>query len=686
MVRFAAANEHLNGSMTNPLLDTSTLPRFGEISPAHVIPALTEIIAHHRQQLDELLSAPAQPKFDTLVAPLEDMEHELSRVWSPVSHLQSVLGSPEWREAYTQALPLLTEYGTELSQNERLQRAYAAVFGSLPEDSSAAQRMAIEHALREFHLAGVDLDADKKSRFRDIMRELAAARASFDHNVQDASDAWELSTEAPGELEGLPPSVLARARTAAQKRDRDGWLLTLDYPTYDAVMKHAENRGLREVFYHAWVTRGSDQGADPDWDNSDNIARILALRHEAANLVGFDNYAEYSLATKMAASTAEVIGFLRELAQRTRPAAERELTELRSFAGMDIEPWDLTYWLEKLKQEKHSISNEALRQYFPLEQVIGGLFDLAARLYRVSLRKIDGVETWHRDAGYYEVSNADGELIGGFYTDMFARSGKRTGAWIDDCVNRKRLNGQETLPVGFLVCNFPPPDERGESLLTHGDVVTLFHEFGHMLHHLLTRIDYPSIAGINGVPWDAVELPSQFMENFAWNYEVLARCSRHAETGEALPRQLFDRLDDSRHVGAAMAMLRQIEFGLFDFRLHSEYDAARGSDVLALLDEVRNEVALLPHPHYNRMPHAFAHVFAGGYAAGYYSYKWAEVLAADAFAAFEEAGIFDARTAERFRREILEIGGSRDFMDAYVAFRGRKPEIDALLRHNGIID
>ncbi len=671
--------------MTNPLLDTSSLPRFGEIAPAHVIPALTEIIAHHRQQLDELLSVPSEPEFDTLVVPVEDMEHELSRVWSPVSHLQSVLGSPEWRDAYTEALPLLTEYGTELSQNERLQRAYAAAFRNLPEDSSLAQRTAIEHALREFHLAGVDLDAEKKSRFRDIMRELAAAQASFDHNVQDASDAWQLLIEEHGELEGLPDDLLARALATAQERERDGWLLRLDFPTYDAVMKHAENRGLREIFYHAWVTRGSDQGADPAWDNSDNIARILALRHEAANLVGFDNYAEYSLATKMAASTADVIGFLREVAQRTRPAAERELAELRAFAGMVIEPWDLTYWFEKLKQEKHSISNEELRRYFPLEKVVLGLFELAARLYGVSLREVEGIATWHEDARYYEIANNGGELIGGFYTDMFARGGKRTGAWISDCVNRKRLNGQEALPVGFLVCNFPPPENGGDSLLTHGDVVTLFHEFGHMLHHLLTRIDYPSVAGINGVPWDAVELPSQFMENFAWNYEVLKRCTRHAETGDALPKELFDRLDDSRHVGAAMAMLRQIEFGLLDFRLHSEYDAERGIDVLALLREVRDEVALVPHPEYNRMPHGFSHVFAGGYAAGYYSYKWAEVLAADAFAAFEEAGVFDSRTAERFRREILEIGGSRDFMDAYVAFRGRKPEIDALLRHSGII-
>ena len=387
----------------------------------------------------------------------------------------------------------------------------------------------------------------------------------------------------------------------------------------------------------------------------------------------------------MAESPEQVIGFLRDLAARSRPAAEAELAELREFAGMTVEPWDLSFLFEKLKQDKYSISNEALRQYFPAETVMRGLFELASRLYGVAFSIDPGVVTWHEDALYYRVLDRDGAEVGGFYTDLYARSGKRTGAWVDDCVNRKNLEGSSTRPVGFLVCNFSPPDDGGRSLLTHDDVVTVFHEFGHMLHHLLTRIDYPSIAGINGVPWDAVELPSQFMENFAWNYEVLERCSQHAESGESLPHALFERLLESRHAGAALAMLRQIEFGLFDMRLHAEYDPAATGTVLSMLDEVRAEVTLLSHPSYNRLPHGFAHIFAGGYAAGYYSYKWAEVLAADAFAAFEEAGIFDADTAARFRREILEIGGSRDFMQAYVDFRGRRPEIDALLRQSGII-
>jgi len=670
--------------MSNPLLDTSSLPRFGDIAPEHVMPALTQLIANNRQRLDVLLADTSAPDFNSLVAQLEDMEHELSRVWSPVSHLQGVLESHEWRDVYNEALPLLTEYGTELSQNVRLQQAYVRVKEGLPAEGVCAQRSTVEHALREFHLAGVDLEESDKTRFRDIMRELVATQANFEHNVQDAADAWLLHIDQGADLAGLPDHTMLRAASEAEKRGRDGWVLTLDYPTYDAVMTHAENRSLRENFYHAWATRASDQGADPRYDNSDNIRKILALRHEAALLIGYGNYAEYSLATKMASSIDEVIGFVRQLAERSRDGAERELAEIREFAGMAIEPWDLAFRLEKFKQAKYSVSNEELRQYFPVSKVIEGLFDLAGKLYGVTLERKNDVATWHEDTRYFEIYDSAGQRLGGFYTDLFARGGKRNGAWVDECINRKKLNGKTTLPVGYLVCNFAPPTADSESLLTHDDVVTLFHEFGHMLHHLLTRIDYPSIAGINGVPWDAVELPSQFMENFAWNYEVLQRCSAHAETGAALPKDLFERFENSRHTGAAIAMMRQLELGLFDFRLHAEYDSTEGTDVLALLADVRAEVALMEHPFYNRLPHSFSHVFAGGYAAGYYSYKWAEVLAADAFGAFEENGIFDRDTAQSFRREILEIGGSRDLMDAYVAFRGRKPRIDALLRHNGI--
>ncbi len=671
--------------MANPLLDTSSLPRFGDISPEHVVPAIEQVIAEHRSRLEQLLEANHEPDLETLVAPVEQMGHELGRVWSPVSHLQSVLGSSDWREAYTAALPLLTEHGTEISQNEALQRAYAAVDRALPGNASEASRTAVEHALRDFHLAGVDLEKDAKERFKLIMQELAATQAAFEHNVQDTADAWSLHITDREQLEGLPPQALDRAADDAAAKKLDGWLLSLDYPTYDAVMKHAADRELRESMYRAWVTRGSDQSENTKWDNSDNIEKVLALRHEAANLVGFASYAHYSLATKMAESPEQVIGFLRELASHSRAAAEQELAELSDFAGMHLEPWDVTFWLEKYKQDRFSISNEALRQYFPATTVISGLFTLAARLYDLELTEVSDVPTWHPHARYFTLSERGGDTLGGFYVDLYARSGKRTGAWIDECVTRQQLNGSLTLPVGYLVCNFPPPDEDGVSLLTHDDVVTLFHEFGHMLHHLLTRIGFPSVAGINGVPWDAVELPSQFMENFAWSYEVLAHCSSHRETGEPLPKDMFDKLDDSRHAGAALAMMRQIELGLYDFRLHTEYDPEKPARVLETLREVRDEVSLLQHPDYNRLPHAFTHIFAGGYAAGYYSYKWAEVLAADAFAAFEEAGIFDQATAQRFRREILEIGGSRDIMQAYIAFRGRKPTIDALLKQAGIL-
>jgi oligopeptidase A len=670
--------------MANPLLDTSSLPRFDAISPDDVLPAIEQLISDHREQLNALLEQNTDPDFESLVVPLELMEHELGRVWSPVTHLQSVLGSREWREAYNKALPLLTEHGTEVSQNVRLQRAYAEVGQALTADAGEARRSAVEHALREFHLAGVDLPTADKNRFKEIMQELAAIQASFEHNVQDASDAWSLHITSEDVLAGIPKQTLDPAAEYAGKKQLDGWLLSLNFPTYNAIMTHAHDRRLREKMYRAWATRGSDQGDNPEWDNSDNIASILSLRHEAANLIGFQNYADYSLATKMAGSTDEVLGFLRELCARSRAAAERELSDLQNFAGMDLAPWDLTFWLEKFKQARFSVSIEDLCQYFPSSTVVNGLFDLAARLYGVELAPQADVPVWHDDATYFNINNSDGELIGGFYIDLYARSGKRNGAWIDECIGRQQLNGELALPVGYLVCNFPPSDDTGLSLLTHDDVVTLFHEFGHMLHHLLTRIDIPSISGINGVPWDAVELPSQFMENFAWSYEVLSECSAHRKTGEPLPRELFDKLEQSRNAGAGLAMLRQLELSLFDFRLHAEYGPDKAVPVLEMLADVRAETSLFDHPDYNRLPHAFTHVFSGGYAAGYYSYKWAEVLAADAFSAFEETGIFDAATALRFRSEILEVGGSRDIMDAYVAFRGRKPTIDALLRQNGI--
>ena len=669
--------------MNNPLLDTSSLPRFHDISPDDTVPALKHLIAEHRRMLDELLGSSSELDFRSLVTPLEEMSHELSRVWSPVNHLQSVLDDSGWREAYNTSLPLLTEHSTELSQNKRLQQAFEFVAESCPKDTQQAKRALVDQALRNFRLAGVALPDDEKAEFKAIMQELAAVQASFDHNVQDAANNWAWHTDDLAPCGGIPEMIVSRAAKDAADDDKKGWLFRLDYPTYHAIITHAENRELRERFYRAWSTRGSDQG-DARFDNSENISKILSLRHRAALLVGFSNYAEYSLATKMAGKNREVMEFLTELAAQTRATAEKEFEDIGAIADAPLEAWDLSYYLEKLKQQRFSISDDELRQYFPAQKVLDGLFELAAKLYGVTLSRNHDVQTWSDDVLYFDVHDESGDTIGGFYTDLYARNGKRNGAWIDECIVRKRLNGITVLPVGYLVCNFSPPDHSGISLLTHNEVVTTFHEFGHMLHHLLTRVDYPSIAGINGVPWDAVELPSQFMENFAWCYEVLIRTSGHHETDEPLPRDLFDKLSRSKHFGAALAMMRQIEFALFDFRLHAEYDPASGADPMSLLAEVRKQVALIEHPSYNRLPHAFTHIFAGGYAAGYYSYKWAEVLAADAFSAFEEAGIFDEATASRFRSEILEIGGSRDIMDAYVAFRGRKPTLDALLRYSGI--
>lgn len=670
--------------MTNPMLDTSRLPRFEDFKPEHAEPALRQLISAHKQTLEALLENPDAGCFESLIAPLEEMSHELCRAWSPVGHLQSVLGDPAWRDAYNICLPILTEHSAELSQDSRLRSAFEKASAALPKDAPTAQRAIIKNALRDFRLAGVELSELNKKAFREAKQELVMAQALFDQNVQDSTDAWHRHVLNDSELSGLPAAVVDRARNDAVENNLEGWWLLLDYPTYHAVMTHADNRELREGFYKAWTTRASNFAENPTWDNSGNIDTILALRHKLAQLVGFDHYADYSLATKMARTTDEVLEFLTDLADKTRQGAEAELEALQESADEPLEAWDTAYFLEKLKCERFSVSDDLLRQYFPAERVQAGLFELANQLYGVSLSVNDTVCGWHETVQYFEVKDRSDVLIGGFYIDLYARSGKRGGAWIDECVVRKNLSGENVTPVGYLVCNFPPPDSHGKSLLTHNDVITFFHEFGHMLHHLLTRVDYPSVAGINGVPWDAVELPSQFMENFAWSYDVLRNSSGHVESGEPLPRALFDRLHASRKFGAALAMFRQLEFALFDFRIHASYEPEFGARTMDVLQKVRDDVALVKHPEYNRFPMSFSHIFSGGYAAGYYSYKWAEVLAADAFSAFEESGLFDPNTAARFRTEILEVGGSRDIMDAFVAFRGRKPQLDALLKQSGI--
>ena len=670
--------------MTHPLLSDHPLPAFGAIEATQIEPALRGLLDANRAEIAALLDVGADG-WETLVVPIERMHHRLARAWSPVGHLNGVMNSEPLRAAYNACLPLLTAYHTELGQNERLCAAYQRVADREGADLGAEQRKVVENALRDFRLAGVSLPPERKQRFGEVMERLATAQAKFDENVLDATHAFSRHVTDEREIEGLPANALQRARDAAAAAGQDGWLLSLDAPTYQAVLSHAVSEPLRREFYEAWVTRASDRGPHAgQWDNGPLMAEILALRHEAANLVGFANFAEYSLATKMARDPAEVIEFLHELARVSRPAAQREFAELERFAGRPLASWDVGFYSERLRKERLQVSEEALRPYFPLPRVLAGLFTVVHRLYDVRIVANTAVETYHPDVRFFDVLDHDGTPRGGFFLDLYARPKKRGGAWMDECVGRLRLAGASALPIAYLVCNFSPPAGERPSLLTHYEVLTLFHEFGHGLHHLLTRVEVPSVAGINGVPWDAVELPSQFMENFAWRDEVLPLVSAHVESGEALPHDMLARLQASRTFQAGMQTARQLEFALFDFRLHAEYRPDRPPRIAETLAEVREAVAVVRPPEFNRFPHSFQHVFSGGYAAGYYSYKWAEVLSADAFGAFEEHGVFDAATARRFLSSILERGGSRDAMEAFVEFRGRKPEIGPLLRQMGL--
>ena len=674
--------EQLAPTDRNPLLAHGELPAFGAILPEHVLPAVQQTLAAERTSL-ATLQAVEEPDIAWLAA-LEAIGESLHRVWSPVSHLNSVVSTPELRDAFNRCLPLITEFETELAQNTLLYKK----FGELDRSLSPAQTIearVTSLGIRDFRLAGVALGREAKDRFRELKLTLAARQASFEQNLMDASDAFEYHELDRGMLAGLPTLIVQHAEHSASDKQLDGYLFRLDAPTYQAVISHAESPTLREHFYRAWVTRASDQAEHAgNWDNGPLIDEILALRHEAAELLGFENFAELSLAKKMAVSANEVIDFLEDLARRSRPVAVEELATLQSYAGCELKAWDVAYYAEQLKQERFDIAEEALRPYFPLPQVMQGLFDLSERLFEIRIAERDLNSRWDPNVRYYAIHNSAGEQLGGFYTDLFARASKRGGAWMDGCINSCGLHGRSQLPVAHLVCNFSPPVGDAPSLLTHRDIVTLFHEFGHSLHHLLTEISYPSIAGINGVAWDAVELPSQFFENYAWLPEVLRNLGHHFETGEALPEDKIVTLNQSRSFLSGMAMVRQLEFALFDFRLHHRKQPASGSQVASILDQVRTAVAVVEVPAYNRFANSFSHIFGGGYAAGYYSYKWAEVLAADAFAAFQEAGEFDIETAQCFRRAILASGGSRDALDAFVDFRGRPPDLSALLIQAGI--
>jgi len=675
----------------NPLLHLDGLPPFSQIRPEHVEPAIDFLLADNRQRIEALLDGLEVPTWDTLVAPIEEWEDRLSRAWSPVAHLNAVMNNEALRSAYNACLPKLSDYATEMGQNERLYRAYKAVAegGEALDDG---QRKVLENALRDFHLSGIDLPADKKARFKAISQELSQLTSKFEENLLDATNAWSKLVTDEGALEGLPGSAKDLARQTAAQRDQEGWLLTLEFPSYYPVLTYAEDRELRRELYEAYHTRASERGPHGgQFDNTAAMEQILALRHELARLLGFANYAERSLAKKMARSTGDVVAFLEDLARRSRPQAEREMAELTAFArerdGLEaLEAWDVAYYSEKLREQRYAFSQEEVRPYFPATRVVPGLFAVAEQLFGVTIREVDGVDVWHPDVRFYEICDHAGELRGQFYLDLYARPKKRGGAWMDDCMGRMRYGDRLQTPVAYLTCNFTPPVGDKPSLLTHDEVETLFHEFGHGLHHMLTRVDYPPIAGINGVAWDAVELPSQFLENWCWEREALDLIAGHYATGATIPDDLYGRMKDAKNFQSAIQMVRQLEFALFDFRLHLGYDPARGGRIYETLDAVRREVAVIRYPEFNRMPHGFSHIFAGGYAAGYYSYKWAEVLSADAFSLFEERGVFDPETGRSFREHILERGGSRDAMDLFVAFRGREPRIDALLRHSGIAE
>jgi len=677
--------------MTNPLLENNTLPAFSDIKAEHVESALNQVLEQAKQTVDDVLNNNQTPTWESLVLPMEALDASIDKVWSPVSHLNSVMNSDELRVAYNACLPKLSQFGTELGQNEDLYNAYKVIaesseFASL----DIGQKKVINNALRDFRLSGVELSQQDRDKFKQISQKLTELTAKFEENLMDATHAWKKHITDEALLAGLPESTKEMAAQFAKRDELEGWVFTLDFPSYMPVMSYADDRGFREEMYTAFATKASDQGPSAgQWDNTQIMADILKLRHELAQLIGFDNHAERSLATKMAQSPQQVLDFLTDLAARSKSIAEEEFDELKSFANemasmTELEAWDVTYFAEKLRQQRYSISQEELKPYFPENKVVSGLFSVVNRLYGLDIKERKDVDVWHNDVRFFEIFDAQGELRGQFYLDLFARNHKRGGAWMDECLVRRQTEQGIQTPVAFLTCNFSEPVGDKPALFTHDEVTTLFHEFGHGLHHMLTKIHHAGVAGINGVAWDAVELPSQFMENWAWERDALDLISGHYETGDVLPQDLFDKMIAARNFQSAMIMVRQLEFSLFDFRLHLEFNPEQDKQVDKILAEVRDQVAVVKPPKFNRFAHSFSHIFAGGYAAGYYSYKWAEVLSADAFSKFEEKGIFDRNTGIEFLESILEQGGSREPMELFIEFRGREPEIDALLRHSGI--
>ena len=673
----------------NPLLDFSGLPRFAQIKPEHVAPAIEQLLAENRALIKRFLDDKSQPTWDDFVRPMEDANERLSRAWGPVGHLNAVMNSPELREAYNTNLPRITAYYAELGQNLQLFEKFKALHSSAEFDGlSAARKKIIENELRDFRLGGAELPAAQKVRYLALQERQSELSSRFSDNLLDATNDFTLVVEQRGELGGLPEDVLQTAREAADAAGKTGWLFTLKAPSYLPVMQFADKRELRAKMYRAYATRASEFGK-AEWDNTPLMDEIIALRAEEAALLGFANYGELSLAAKMAETPQQVADFMRELAQRARPFAEKDLAELREFARSslsldELHSWDIAYAGEKLREQRYAFSEQEVKQYFPEDAVLTGLFKLVETLYGLRI-KVSNAPVWHETVRFFDIRDANDNLVGQFYLDLYARNSKRGGAWMDDVITRRRLGDKIQTPVAYLNCNFSAPVGNKPALFTHDEVQTLFHEFGHGLHHLLTEVEDLGVSGINGVEWDAVELPSQFMENFCWEWEVLQGMTRHVDTHEPLPRALFDKMLAAKNFQSGLATLRQIEFALFDMLMHSSFNPGQGKSILQLLDEVRAEVAVLIPPEFNRFPQSFAHIFAGGYAAGYYSYKWAEVLSADAYSLFEEHGVLNPDIGAKFRAEILAMGGARPAMESFQAFRGRAPAIDALLRHNGLV-
>ena len=678
--------------MSNPLLYLAGLPKFNEVQPEHVNPAIDSLLTEGRALIENLATSTEAPTWGNFALKLEDHSEKISRAWSQVSHMNAVVNSPELREAYNENLAKLTDYGSDMSQDERLYAKYKAIQASAAfANLSPTQQTIINHEVRDFKLGGAELPEAQKARFKAVSEELSKLGSKFEENIMDNTNDFAHYVEDVADLVGLPADSIEAALEAAKAEDKAGYKFSLHFPSYLPVLQYGENRALRETLYRAYATRASEF-SKTEWDNTHLISDILKLKKEEAQTLGFNNYAELSLATKMADSPKQVTEFLDTLAKRAKPYAERDMQELIAYAKKlgieDMQSWDVGYISEKLREDKYAFSDQEVKQYFPESKVLAGLFKVTETIFGVQVQKAEA-PLWHEDASFYQINDTAGKPIAYFYLDLYARNNKRGGAWMDEAITRRKKDGRVELPVAFLTCNFSAPlkgeDGRAKpALFTHDEVITMFHEFGHGLHHMLTQVDEYGVSGIKGVEWDAVELPSQFMENFCWEWEVLRHMTAHVDTGEQLPRALFDKMVAAKNFQAGMQTMRQIEFSLFDMRLHGEFDPNGKQTALDLIEQIRDEVAVVRPPKWNRFPNSFSHIFAGGYAAGYYSYKWAEVLSADAYSLFEELGVLSAQAGGLFKNEVLAKGGSRPAMESFVAFRGREPSMDALLRHNGM--